>query len=349
MSQTVDYPFADLPEPGETMEVAPGLYWVRMPLPLDLNHINLWLADDGDSWSVIDTGLNTREIQGLWQTVVDKTLGGKPIKRVYVTHLHPDHIGLAGWFTEKWDAEVAMSRSDWFLARLLTLSASEVPPEPVIEFHRQLGLPEDLVEVFRTAGYGNFAKGVYELPFGYRRIQDGDVEKFAGSDWRAMEGLGHAPEHICHYSAEKGVLIAGDQVLPRISPIIGVYPSEPDADPLTEYVTSLATFKSLPKDTLVLPAHGKPFYGLHERIDELIAHHDERCEILIEHCQTPMSVYETLPLLFKRPLKGQSIFMAMAEALAHAHKLINEGRMVRDIDAKGIFRYRTVMKTGAAA
>jgi len=348
--QSIRYPFDEtLPEPGLSMEVAPGVRWVRMPLPLALDHINLWLTDDGDSWTIVDTGLKNKKISELWEQVFESELDGRPVRRMFVTHMHPDHIGQAGWLEERWQAELVMTRTDWLTGRMLSIDVRDGPSQFVIDFHHQMGLPADQIEVLRTQGFGNFAKGVHPIPMQYTRVVEGDELRMGGHDWRVMIGEGHAPEHACLYSAELGVLLAGDQVLPRISPIIGVYPGEPAANPLGDYIRSLAKFRELPDDTFVLPAHGRPFYGLRERIDQLVEHHEERCEALVANGTTPLSVYDSLPLLFRRPLEGQNVFMAMAEALAHFNLLLHQGRMVCAADGDGVNRYRTVKQADAAA
>ena len=349
LSKFVDYPSTDLPEEGTIQEVSPGLYWVRMPLPLILNHINLWLADDGDSWTIIDTGLKDDRIKELWDQIFGTFLDGKPVKRVFVTHMHPDHMGLAGWLCEKFGAELIMSRLDWTLGRLLSTDVRDTVPEFLIDFHMEMAVPEENLDHLRSQGYGNFAKGVSPVPMVYNRIREGDTIKIAGSDWLAMRGEGHTSEHICLYSKERGVLIVGDQILPRISPIIGVYPGEPKANPLLDYLTSLKKFRKLPTDTFVLPAHGLPFYRLQERIDELTRHHEERLEAILEGCQTARPVWDSLPWLFHRKMEGSTVFMALAEAQAHFNKLEFDGTLVREIGDDGIHRFRTVEKATAAA
>jgi len=348
--QSIRYPLDDaMPEPGSSMEVAPGIRWVRMPLPMALNHINLWLADDGDSWTIVDTGLKNKKISELWEEVFTSELDGRPVRRMIVTHMHPDHVGQAGWLEERWNAKLVMTRTDWLTGRMLAGDVRDEPPAFVIDFHREMGLPEENVDFLRSNGFGNFAKGCHPIPMQYTRIVDGDEIRLGGHDWTVMIGEGHAPEHACLYSAELGVMIAGDQVLPRISPIIGVYPGEPDANPLDDYIRSLAKFRELPEDTFVLPAHGLPFYGLRERIDQLVEHHEERCDILVTNGTEPLTVYESLPLMFRRPLEGQNVFMAMAESLAHFNRLIGQGRMVCEKDAGGVNRYSTVKQVTAAA
>jgi glyoxylase-like metal-dependent hydrolase (beta-lactamase superfamily II) len=331
------------------MEVAPGVRWVRMPLPMELNHINLWLVDDGDSWTIVDTGLKNEKISELWERIFETELRDRSVRRVIVTHMHPDHIGQAGWLEERWGAELVMTRTEWLTGRMLSIDVRDELPEIVLDFHRKMGLPEDQIDVMRTQGYGNFAKGVHPIPIQFSRIVEGDVLRLGQRDWRVMIGEGHAPEHACLYCADLGVLLAGDQILPRISPIIGVYPGEPAANPLEDYLQSFEKFRELPDDTFVLPAHGKPFYGLRARIDQLIEHHEERCDILVTNGVTPLTVYDSLPLLFRRPLKGQNVFMAMAEALAHFNRLLSQGRMTRQTDAGGVNRYITIGQANAAA
>jgi len=349
LSKLVDYPISDLPDGGTIHEVAPGLYWVRMPLPLILNHINLWLADDGDSWTIIDTGLKDDRIMELWDQIFDNLLDGKPVKRVIVTHMHPDHLGLAGWICEKHGAELMMSRTDWVFGRMLSGDAPDVPPDMVFDFYKEMGIPHEHLDILRKQGYGNFSRGVSPMPLTFRRAREGDHFQMAGTDWQVMVGEGHSPEHICLYSEERGVLIAGDQVLPRISPIIGVYPGEPTANPLNDYLVSLQKFRKLPADTFVLPAHGLPFYRLHERIDELTEHHIERCDAIIEGCVDPQPVWESLPWLFHRKMEGGNIFMALAEAQAHFNKLEAEGALHREIGDDGVHRFQVTEKATVAA
>jgi len=349
LADELRYPFSTVPAPGAVVSVAPGVLWVRMPLPMVLDHINLWLLEDGDGWTIIDTGLKSSRIQAHWEQVFAAHLDGKKVKRVIATHMHPDHIGQAGWLCQHWGCELWMTRTDWLFARMLSLEALPEPPPAAVDFYRRVGFPVDALDFFRNNGYGNFAKGVTPVPIGHRRIQDGEDIVIGGRSWRVIIGRGHSPEHACLYAEDIGVLIAGDMVLPRISPHIGVYPSEPDANPLKDFLDSLPVIGRLPADTLVLPSHNEPFYGLHTRLAGLAHHHDVRLKALLTALAEERSVYELIPALFKRELDTRNRFFASGEAIAHVHYLLADGRIERRQREDGVVLYRRSARAEAAA
>lgn len=350
MADQPRYPFDRVPEPAETIEVAPGVLWLRMPLELTgLSHINLWLLDDGDGWTIVDTGMNTDKIRELWGEVLDRYLGGRPVTRVICTHFHPDHMGLAGWLCERWRAPLWATRREWLFGRMLYLDAADVAPEFYLDHFRRLGFKPDAVENLRARGYNHYRESVWEIPGAHRRIVDGERIEIGGRSWRVIVGYGHAPEHACLYCGELGVMISGDQVLPKITPHIGVYPSEPDANPLEEYLDSLAHYRHLPADTLVLPAHNEPFHGLPARLDYLRTHHDERLAALEAALSEPTRVLSTLKVLFRRRLKPFEAFLGVGESLAHLHCLIGRGRVERGLDADGVYVYRRTQAAADAA
>lgn len=336
----LDYPIADRPASGTAISVMPGIFWVRMPIPIPgLDFINLWALEDGNGWTLIDSGFRSKEIRAHWDSIHANELEGRPVRRVLCTHFHPDHLGEAGTLCRKFDAPLWMTLGEWSFARMLSLDAQEDVPEDVVTFYRRMGVEEASLTAMRARGFNNFAKGVTEIPRSFHRIKNADVIKIGQHDWRVMVGQGHSPEHACLYSASLGALISGDQVLPRITPHIGVYPGEPNANPLKLYLESLAIFQPLPQDTLVLPSHGDPFRGLHVRLDQLSHHHEKRLNALVEVCETPKSVVELLPVLFRRALDDRSIFMAAGEALAHLHLLIEDGRLQQAYGDDGIIRF----------
>jgi glyoxylase-like metal-dependent hydrolase (beta-lactamase superfamily II) len=335
------YPFAETPPEGEVREVAPGVNWLRMPLPMvGLDHINLWLLADGEGWTLVDCGLHNTRIRELWEVIFEQALAGRPITRIITTHFHPDHLGLAGWLVERWGAELWMTRTEWLFGRMLSLDAQHAPPQSVVDFYYRAGFGEEALERIRSGGYGHYRKGVTPIPESYRRIRDGEAIEIGGRAWRVVVGRGHAPEHACLYCRELGVMISGDQILPKITPHIGVYPGEPEADPLEEYLESLPRFREIPEGTLVLPSHKDPFVGLHRRLQELIEHHEQRLDRVLGACAEPLTVLETLPHLFNRELDPFMTVMATGESLAHLNYLLEQGRMVREYGADGIYRYR---------
>lgn len=336
------YPFPARPEPGKTVEVAPGIHWIRMPLPFQLNHINVWLLKDGDGWAIVDTGVNGNTTRNLWEQVFAATLGGRKVTRVIVTHLHPDHVGLAGWLCEKFDAPLYMSRTDYLLCRTLVMDTGQEAPAEGVLFYKAAGFPEDQIETYKRR-FGGFGMGVYRLPQAYHRLQEGEELSINGRRWRIVVGRGHAPEHACLWSPELKLMISGDQILPRISSNVSVFPTEPDANPLEEWINSCKHLRGLiPEQTLILPAHNEPFYGVQVRMNQLIDGHEEGLAKLLELCREPKRAVDTFPALFRARITGGNYGMATGESLAHLNCLIARGKMRRTRDANGVDWYQSI-------
>ncbi len=339
------YPLGDaLPAPGGTLEVAPGVKWVRMALPFALDHINLWLLRDTidgvDGWTVVDTCIARDEAKAQWENIFANELEGLPVLRVIVTHMHPDHIGLAQWLCERWSCMLWVSATDYNMARIGSLSTTGFGGDGAAAFFRAHGLldPDSLEKIRGRAGY--YPSLVPGVPSQFRRLMDGQVVPVAGHGWRCIAGYGHAPEHIALYSDVLGVLISGDMVLPRISTNVSVYDVEPESDPLAQFLDSLERYLPLPHDTLVLPSHGKPFTGLHERIEQLQDHHADRLAEVLDACrQRPHSAWDMIPVLFHRPLDLHQSTFAMGESVAHLHRLWFEGKLRRHADADSVWRF----------
>ena len=333
------YPFGRVPEPAEMVEAAPGIWWVRMPLPFQLDHINLWLIEDGDGWTVVDTGVASDEVKALWREVFKTGLGGKPVTGLVVTHLHPDHVGLAGWFTRKWGIELHMSRTDFLMCRNLVLDTGRDAPKEALDFYRAAGFSERGVESYRQR-FGGFGKGVSRLPDIFRRLREGDELEIGGRTWRVVVGSGHAPEHVCLYCEEAKILISGDQVLPRISSNVSVHPTEAYENPLEDWIESCKRLRAtLPNDVLVLPAHNEPFYGLHERLTQLIDGHEDGLAKLLAMLDEPKRAIDVFPALFKRKIGPEVFFMATGESLAHLNCLLGRGLATVSRDEKGVNWY----------
>jgi glyoxylase-like metal-dependent hydrolase (beta-lactamase superfamily II) len=339
MDGTLDFPVATPPAPGETVAIAPGVYWLRMRLPFALNHINLWLLEDGPGWTIVDCGYALDETRDAWERIFAERLAGRPVRRVIVTHFHPDHMGLASWLTERWEAPLWTTEKEYLHARMMAQDVGEASAAARCDFARRAGLDEESSTIFGER-QGNYRRGVPAVPPAYRRIGEGTIIEIGGREWRVLIGEGHAPEHACLYCAEAGVLIAGDQILPRISPNISVQTYEPDGDPLARYLASLKKLRAaLPPGILVLPSHNLPFYGVHERIDELIAHHGARCDEVIAACARPTSAAELMPVLFRRQLDRHQMGFALGEALAHLHYLEGRGALTRQTDGDRVNRF----------
>ena len=337
LTPRVHFPVATPPAAGETLAIAPGVWWLRMPLPFALDHINLWLLEDGRGWTIVDTGYAIAETTARWERIFAECLGGSPITRVIVTHHHPDHIGLAGWLAERWQAPLWISEKEWLFARLLTRTDDSADLRR--GFAHRAGLDAAASELF-AEHYMGYRRGVPSVPSSFQRLGDGQAVEIGGRRWRVIIGEGHSPELACLYCAETGVLISGDQVLPKISPNVSVQAHEPDGDPLARFLRSLDKLRTaLPPETLVLPSHNLPFFGLHERIDALAAHHKARCEEVVAACERPQSAVELLPVLFRRALDPHQMAFALGEALAHAHYLTGCGALARTLGADGVYRF----------
>lgn len=332
------YPFTK-PEHGQTVEVAPGVHWLRMALPFQLDHINLWLLEDGDGWTVVDTGVSDKTSQAHWEAVFAGPMGGRPVKRIVVTHLHPDHVGLAGYIAERFDAPLHMSRTDYLMCRMLVTDTGKEAPEEGIDFYRAAGFEEQHLDAYRKR-FGGFGFGVYRLPQAFQRLQEGDRLTIGTRTWRIVVGRGHAPEHACLWCPEDALFISGDQILPRISSNVSVFPTEPDSNPLQDWLDSCAKLRQmLPDDTLVLPAHNEPFRNVRKRLQDLIDGHEEGMSKLLDLLDAPKRAVDVFPALFRARISGGNYIMATGESLAHLNCLIARGAVSRVRGADGVDLY----------
>jgi glyoxylase-like metal-dependent hydrolase (beta-lactamase superfamily II) len=329
------------PDAGATIEIAPRLLWLRLPLPFVLNHVNCWLADDGDRWSIIDTGADRPDTRDYWDAALAGPMGGKPVDRLICTHGHPDHIGLAGWLCEKLDARLYMTLAEWLAPQLWREQGMQPMRDAEKRAFRRIGVSdkalEKMMEAREAAPFRN-----HPLPMSVARIRDGEAITFAGREWTVLVNGGHAEEHASFYCARDKILIAGDQILSKISPVVGVYTSQPWGNPLKDYLTSLKRLATLPADTLVLPSHGLPFYGLHARCRQLDEHHHKRLGELLALMEGPSSAGKTGVELAKglfaaAVAKGQ-LMMALAETMAHVNFLVEDGRVHR-LEEGDVYRF----------
>lgn len=335
----LDHPFAEPPEAGRVIGVAPGIRWVRMPLPFALDHINLWVLDDDDNGlTLVDTGLGDDGTKALWESLFSGPLAGRRPSRLIATHFHPDHMGLAGWLCDRFGIGLTASLREWLFGRMLWLEESAEFIANQVAYYRRIGFDAEQLEGVRQRG-NTYRVRIGVIPVKVVSIRHGDEITIGGRSWRMIEGGGHSPEHACLYCAEAGILISGDQVLPRISPIVGVWPQQPESEPLSLFLDALTRLRDLPADTLVLPSHGLPFRGLHTRIDELLAHHGERLDRTLAACAVPVTALEVLRVLFKRELDAHQMGFATAETLAHLHHLMKKGTVTRALGDDGVWRY----------
>lgn len=335
------YPFEHGPKVGaEALDVAPGVKWLRMPLGGSIGFINVWAIADGDGWSIVDTGLGTPDTIQAWRNAFAGPLSGAGAKRVFVTHLHPDHIGSAGWLTRKFQCRLWISRLEYLMCRSLAADTGREAPLDGLAFYRGAGWDETALETYR-ARFGGFGRGLHNLPDSFQRLSDSDEVRIGDHFWRVVIGSGHSPEHACLYCPDLKLMISGDQVLPRITSNVSVFPTEPEGDPLRDWLTSLARIKTkIPDEVLVLPAHNDPFYGLHTRIDHLIGGHERSLTRLRQTICEPKRAIDVFHVLFRRKIDQNVISMATGESLAHLNCLIGRGQATRERDAAGVDWYR---------
>ncbi|NNU79688.1 MBL fold metallo-hydrolase [Halovulum dunhuangense] len=342
-SQALEFPHADAPAEGAGLEIAPGILWFRLPLPNRLNHVNIYALDDGDGWSVVDTGYHSRRSVALWEAILAGPLAGRPLRRVILTHHHPDHIGMAGWLARHRDAQIWATRTAWLMARMMTLDIQDTTPQEVLAFYLRAGMDPVLLEKRKRDRPWNFADVVHPIPTGYVRLSEGDKVTTGGRDWRVVIGHGHAPGHATLWSEDGALVLAGDQVLPGISSNLGVWPTEPEADPVGDWLESCARLATLATpDQLVLPGHKLPFRGLPIRLEQLIANHHGALARLLDHLATPRTAHDCFAPLYKRSIGEGEYGLALAEAIGHLNHLYRGGQVRRDVSESGAWLWQRV-------
>jgi glyoxylase-like metal-dependent hydrolase (beta-lactamase superfamily II) len=336
------FPFAAPPEPGAAVEVAEGVLWLRLPLPMALDHVNVYALADADGWTLIDTGMNSRKTRDIWEAALAGPLAGKTVARVLLTHHHPDHVGLVGWFQDR-GAELLTTRTAWLYARMLTLDVQDRPSAQSMQFYTRAGMTPEMLTKRAHERPFNFADVVAPMPLGFTRVEEGETLTLAGRRWRVRLGQGHAPDHITLWSEVDEMVIGGDQLLPGISPNIGVYPTEPEADPLTDWLEATARFvPHAREDQLVLPGHKLPFTGLPFRLQQMAENHHQALERLPGYLHEPQTAAGCFPALYKRPIGEGEYGLALVEAVAHLNCLLRRGQVCRSLRADGAWLWQAV-------
>jgi glyoxylase-like metal-dependent hydrolase (beta-lactamase superfamily II) len=337
----LDYPFPVPPATGEARAVAPGVVWVRMPLPFALDHINLWLLEEEDGWTLVDCGYGDAATRAAWEGHFSTTMRGRPITRIIATHFHPDHLGNGAWLMERFGCPVKMTQGEFLTAHAVIRQAVSHSIADTCALFAMHGMRPDDVAALGARG-NHYRRGVPEVPGHFGRMLDGDRIDAGGGQWQVITGYGHSPEHASLFDAERALVISGDMLLPRISTNVSVWPAEPEGDPLDRFLTSIAGFEALPVETLVLPSHGLPFRGIPLRVGQLLAHHAARLaelEAAIASAGAKRSASDLLPVLFRRELDLQQRFFAMGEAIAHLNYLWHRGRIRRTVAPGGAIHF----------
>jgi glyoxylase-like metal-dependent hydrolase (beta-lactamase superfamily II) len=335
MSQ-LTFPHETPPSGAEMIEVAEGIHWIRLPLPMKLDHVNIYALEDGDGWTVIDAGMNSRKGRALWEALMAGPLQGKPIKRVILTHHHPDHVGMAGWLQSDHGAELWTTRTAWLFARMLTLDVQDTWPEETLAFYRSAGMDADFYEKRKAERPFNFADVVAPMPLGFKRLEEGDSLRIGQRDFTVRLGQGHAPDHITLWAED--VVIAGDQIIASISSNLGVYATEPEADPVGAWLESCERLKPFARpEHLVLPGHKLPFTGLKTRLTQLINNHHAALARLKAYLETPHTAAECFQPLFKRKIGEGEYGLALVEAVGHVNHLHQTGIARRSRREDGAF------------
>jgi glyoxylase-like metal-dependent hydrolase (beta-lactamase superfamily II) len=336
------FPHATPPEPGGLVEIAPGVLWLRLALPFQLNHVNIYLIEDEGGWAVLDTGLGDDVTRAAWDAALAGPLAGNRLTRLIVTHFHPDHVGLAGWMADRWSLPLHMSQTEYLFSLAMQLDHAGAGDGQLREFHRQTGLNAEQIEQVVGRGH-SYLKRTTGLPPTFHRLTAGDRLSLGGRAFDISTGGGHAPEQVMLFEPDRRLFFSADQVLAKISPNVSVWSMEPEADPLGLYLASLQQIRaSLPEDAFVLACHNLPFYGLHRRIDELAQHHQQRCSEIADACRAaPKNAAEIIPMLFKRPLDAHQTGFAVGEVVAHLNYMLRRNELTRETGADGIHLYRT--------
>ena len=339
----IRYPWETPPAEGEAIEVAPGVLWLRLPLPMALDHVNVYALDEGDSWTIVDTGFSSKRGRAIWDKLLAGPLGGKPVSRVIVTHHHPDHVGLAGWFQSEHGAELWTTRTAWLFSRMLQLDEQAIPTQETMAFYRSAGMDPEIFAQRAQERPFNFADVVYPMPLGFHRLKEGDVIEIGGRSWDVRMGNGHSPEHATFWSRDDNLVLSGDQILPSISSNIGVYATEPGADPVGDWLEACERLKTFAReDHLVLGGHKLPFTGLPTRMRQLIDNHHGALDRLLAYIDTPKAAGDCFAPLFKRAIGPSEYGLALVEAIAHLSHLYQTGQASRTKRDDGAWVYQAL-------
>ena len=333
------YPFSKRPPDGDTLEVASSIYWLRMPLPIALNHINLWLLEGNEGWTIVDTGMVTDESKTIWSKLFENSFKAKPLEKLVVTHMHLDHSGLAGWLSNQWKVEPYFTEKEFLETVKISNGMDHEQREISLDYYKKCGYDKESLQHFiERIEYRKSL--VSKLNKSFKHIKDQEMLNLSDGEWKIIVAKGHSPEHACLYSEKKNIFICGDILLPRITPNVSVNPANPDSNPLRDWLESLEKIKqSIPHDVLVLPSHGYPYQGAHRRIEAIVNNHHEKLERIYQYIDEPKSVTELFPVLFDSKINQHTLVLAVGETMSHLNYLVAENRLKKSIDEKGLYLF----------
>lgn len=329
MSDALEYPFGNNAQLAQAELLRTGVYRLAIPLPgaLSMEHINTWIVDEGDSWSLVDCGYDFSPARQAWQGLERTLFAKKPVNRIVVTHHHVDHSGLAGWLSNRYGAAIYMAEAEFNARCQVFLRQGLWSREEGIDFFERAGLTA--VEYETVANWLEFNIQGFDRPIGRYRTLDGlDHLSIGEHAWQVITVRGHSPAHTCLYCENLGVLVAGDNLLPSLAAFVGIEPGDSLAfDPLGRFLSDVKQLKELPADTLVLPAHGAPFIGLHNKLEQVEQHYRALLEKVLCACAEPSTVMAITRRFFPERIIQKNPFFTVAKVAAVVNHLLAQRQL----------------------
>ncbi|HEX2728664.1 MAG TPA: MBL fold metallo-hydrolase [Rubrobacteraceae bacterium] len=319
---------------GEVERVFEGMYQLKLPVPFPLKFIASYLVEGGGGWTIIDPGFDYPPAREAWEAgAAGLSLNlDRDVERIVVTHLHPDHIGLARWLEERSGAQVWMLEGEIENARHVWDPARG--SEGFVRFLISNGMDPETAE--STAGTTRLG---IRLPERLIPLRQGDTFDLGDGEVRVVHTPGHSDFHFVLHDERRRLLFAGDHLLLKITPNIGLW-TYTAPRPLERYLASLSGLQGLGVE-LVFPGHGPLFHDLDGRIDELILHHEDRLAVMHSSFDgEPATPFEVARRVFPDDLTDHQLRFALAETLAHLEHLMDEDRAER-LEGDPV-RYRAV-------
>lgn len=341
LEQTRDerFPFGIRPDEGRLTRLTDDIFWMRLTADqAPLGGINVWLIREGDGFAVVDTGFPGAATTAQWGQFLDNAIPG-PVTRIIATHFHPDHIGQIGTLLARFPGiPLHMSDVEWERTQAFRLGTVRADIDVFLDNLVRCGLARDSVTAMGAAqrrGAGNFQT---KLPDAHIPLRAGEVLEVGNTRWRIELGAGHSPAPALLFNDRDGLAIVGDQLLMQITPHVGVDATDPESDPLGQYLDFLDAAGGLDRSLMALPGHGPAFADPGARAGEIARHHLDKLDVLLATLTEPRRVIDTITTLFRRELTGVSLMMGLSEAHAHLNRLVALGAAERTLD-DGIYLF----------